>query len=85
MDALEARPGPQLWPAALEAQPVFALRGGGFAEAQDAEAQEQPFAPEPRKERNQWRIVLEADILAAHGRWRKCAAEGRWGRSGATA
>ena len=69
----------QLWPAALEAQPVFALRGGGFAEAQEAEAQEQPFAPEPLEKREQWRKDLEADVLAAHGRWRKFAAEKRWG------
>ena len=73
VDAVEARPGPQLWPAALEAQPVFALRGGGFVEAQDAEAQEQPFVPEPREKRKQWRMDLEAEVLAAHSRWRKRA------------
>ena len=28
--ALEARPGPQLWPAAHREHPMLALRGGGF-------------------------------------------------------
>ena len=67
VDALEARPGPQLCPAAHREQPVFALRGG-FAEAQDAEAQEQPFAPEPLEKRDQLRKDLEKDVEVAHSR-----------------